>query len=337
VQVDSGGTLVARAAGRTVLRATAGSLRAELPVEVVLTPAKVVLVSGAGQRALAGRPLTEPVVLQVLTRAGQAVPGTAVMLEPENGEGTIMPTDARTDAAGRVRAKWTLGRRAGVQRIVARVETLDSAVTVLADADPLPRNTRVEIVSSELEGLVASALDRPVQVRVTDTLGVALASVRIAWTALDGGSVIGAPQTDTSGIAEARWTLGARAGSQRLLLQVGDARHTPATTLRAAAESGPARVLVLRGGDAQRATVGRSLERPILVQVRDSLGNPVAGAVVRARPAAGSVEDSVARTDSTGRASYRWTLGAKAGAQSMTIQLDGTAVRLRVSATARPR
>jgi hypothetical protein len=175
------------------------------------------------------------VVLQVLTRAGQAVPGTTVTLEPENGEGTIAPAAARTDAAGRVRAKWTLGRRAGVQRIVARVEALDSVVTVLAAADPLPRNTRVEVLSSDLGGPVAAALDQPVQVRVTDTLGTALASVRIAWKALDGGSVVGAPQTDTSGIAEAHWTLGARGGSHRLLVQVGDARHIPATTVRATA------------------------------------------------------------------------------------------------------
>jgi hypothetical protein len=86
---------------------------------------------------------------------------------------------------------------------------------------------------------VAAALDQPVQVRVTDTLGTALASVRIAWKALDGGSVIGAPQTDTSGIAEAHWTLGARAGLHRLLVQVGDARHIPATTVRATAVAPP--------------------------------------------------------------------------------------------------
>jgi type IV secretory pathway protease TraF len=174
-----------------------------------------------------------------------------------------------------------------------------------------------------------------VQVRVTDTLGVALASVRVAWSALDGGIVAGSALTDSAGTATARWTLGRRAGGQRLLLHVGDPRLIPATTVRATAEARAPHVLLLRAGDKQSATAGKALAKPIVVQVLDSLGNPVEGASLRTVAAAGTAHDTVVTTDATGRATMRWTLGSKTGAQRLDVRLSGTKARLAVSATAR--
>jgi hypothetical protein len=213
-RVDTLGTVRTVGAGRTVLTALHGDLRAQVQLEVALTPSSIAVVSGAAQRALAGRGLAEAVVLQVRSRAGVPVAGVAVALTTEHGEGALAPVEATTDVQGRVRTQWSLGARAGAQRLFARVATLDSALTVIAYADPVAANTRIEVLGDSLRAPVASEL-RAVQVRVTDTLGVALASVRVAWSALDGGIVAGSALTDSAGTATARWTLGRRAWAIR--------------------------------------------------------------------------------------------------------------------------
>lgn len=333
--IDSTGRLHAAASGRAVVWAEFGALRDTLPVEVVLTPAALAVVSGEGQRALAGRTLASLLVLRVLTRAGVPVPGVNVTLATEDGEGALAPDAATTDAEGRVRTAWTLGAKAGRQRLLARAPMLDSALVVEADADPTPGNARVEVVSTELRGPVGMALAAPVRVRVTDSAGTALAAVRIAWSTLDGGSVTGADRTDSLGVAEAKWTLGTRAGTQRLLAQVGNPRFIPASDVRATADAGRAVALEVRGGDRQRGAAGTVLATPLLVQVRDSLGNPVAGSRVLAKAAHGLLSDTVLTTDERGIATARWTLGTRPGAQRAEFSLAGRNIKVTVNATAR--
>ena len=72
-------------------------------------------------------------------------------------------------------------------------------------------------------------MGQKVRLRVTDSSGVALSGVRVSWNALENGSVDGSARTDAGGIAEATWTLGRRAGAQRLLVQIGNARYMKAT------------------------------------------------------------------------------------------------------------
>jgi hypothetical protein len=54
-------------------------------------------------------------------------------------------------------------------------------------------------------------------------------------------------------------------------------------------------------------------------------------------PKAGGIPDSAMRTDSTGQARLRWTLGRAAGQQRMAVRLDGTSMGLDLTARARSR
>ena len=49
----------------------------------------------------------------------------------------------RTDADGRARATWTLANYPGRQTLFATVENVDSALAIIAEADPVAANTRV--------------------------------------------------------------------------------------------------------------------------------------------------------------------------------------------------
>lgn len=326
VMVDSLGHARALAAGRAYLWASAGDIRSRLRVDVELTPAAVVLQSGEGQRAPAGKRLLEPVVLQVRARGGQPVPGAVVTLAVEDGDGAVLPDSASTDADGRIRAAWTLGGRAGMQRLRARVAGVDSTLLVNAEAEPVRGNVRVEFLSAGMRGPVGTELGQPVLVRVTDTLGLALALVRINWTALEGGSTTGSDRTDSTGTAQAYWTLGRKTGRQRLRVQVGNPRTIPATDVVALADAGAPAALTL--GKPSRPGAGGALR--LTATVTDALGNPVPDAELSVTATGGTLTAPTVRSDGAGRAPVVWTPPAgKRSEVRITAKLGGT----RTSAT----
>ena len=53
----------------------------------------------------------------------------------------------------------------------------------------MPANAKVEMVTQGPTGQVGDTLREPIVVRVTDSLGMALADLPVAWSALDGGSL----------------------------------------------------------------------------------------------------------------------------------------------------
>ena len=227
ITVDSLGTAIAHGAGRTRLWATAGEGGAEVAIDVERTASIVAVVSGADQRAPAGKRLADPVVIRALGRDGQPVPGTTVSFSTSDGEGQVDPITATADREGRVRVNWTLSPHPGPQRLIARIGSVDSAFTVGAEAEPVPGNTRVELIGVMPAAPAGLPLPQPVVVRFTDTAGAALVGIPVTWTLLDGGSVEASARTDSLGTAAASWTLSPRAGKQRLLAQVGSARTIP--------------------------------------------------------------------------------------------------------------
>lgn len=334
--VDSFGTVSARAPGRTVLAAAADEFSDRVAVEVVLTPASLRVITGPGQRAAAGRRLAEPVLVEVLSRGGRPIEGVVVSFAPVD-ETTVDPPGATTDAQGRARATWTLARRPGRQRLLLNVEGLDSAAVVIAEADPIPANTRVEQVGADLRGSAGSALTAPVAIRVADTVGVALTDLPVSWIALDQGAVepLG-DRTDSLGGASARWTLGPKTGPQRLRVQVGNPRGMPPTTLTAVALAGAPAVMAVASGDKQEGTVGTALRRPVVARVTDQNGNPVEGASIAVAPSAGSAGDANVITDARGQATIHWTLGRQSGGQRLALTVGERGIAAGVTARAEP-
>src|SRR5690606_19199375 len=123
--------------------------------------------------------------------------------------------------------------------------------------------------------------------------------------------------TDANGRAQAVWTLGTKAGAQRLT--AAEARRE-ADVFSAGAAPGPPNALRRVSGDGQTATVGQPLPQPLVVEVVDSYGNPIAGTSVNwsIGPVGGNVTPSSGTTDANGRAQAVWTLGTKAGEQRLT-------------------
>jgi len=336
VALDSLGQATGMSPGEATLTATHGELQAPLRVEVLAVPASVTVVGGEDQRAPAGRALSTPVTAQIVSRTGRPVPGVPVEFRIQGGEGSTTASADTSDARGNVRTIWTLGNVPGRQHLAIAVEAVKVTPVLTAEADPVAGNTHVTLVSEDLAGNVGDTLGQPMRIRVTDSLGAALADLPAVWTTPDGGSVVSlSGRTDSLGEARARWKLGPKAGRQRVQVQVGNPRTMPIFTARAAALPGAAASIVMRGGDAQTGTVATVLPRVILLQAADRLGNPVPDARLALLPKTGSVPDSGIRTDSMGQAKVRWTLGHAMGPQRMIVRAEGVPGTLELSARAR--
>jgi hypothetical protein len=336
VAMDSLGQATGMSPGEATLTAGFGELQAGLRVEVVAVPASVTVVAGEDQRASAGRALSTPVTAQIVSRSGRLVPGVPVEFRIQGGgEGNSTPSADTSDARGIVRTIWTLGNIPGRQHLAIAVDAVSVTPVLTAEADPVAANTRVTQVSEDLAGQVDDTLGQPVRIRVTDSLGAALADLPTVWSTPDGGSVAAlGGRTDSLGEARARWKLGPKAGRQRVQVQVGNARTMPIFTARATARAGAAASIVLRSGGGQIGTVGTLLSRPIVVLAVDRLGNPVPDARMALLPKSGSVPDSAMRTDSMGQAKVRWTLGRSSGLQRMIVRAEGASGTLELTARA---
>ena len=338
VAVDSLDQALGMTPGEATLTAAYGELQAGLHVEVLPVPASVTVVAGEDQRAAAGRPLSTPVTAQVVSRSGRPVAGVPVEFRIENGQGSCVPAVDTSDARGAVRTVWTLGEIPGRQHLAIATEGVSVLPVLTAEADPVPAKTRITLVSDDLVGEVGDTLSYPVVVRVTDSAGTALADLPAAWSTPDGGSVTAiAARTDSLGEARARWKLGPKAGRQRALVQVGNARTMPIFTTVGIGRPGPAASVAVRAGGGQVGTAGGVLSKPVVVAAVDRLGNPAPDARLVLLPKSGSVIDSAVRTDSTGQARFRWTLGRTAGPQRMAVKLEGASSGVDLTARARSR
>ncbi|HEU4526175.1 MAG TPA: Ig-like domain-containing protein [Gemmatimonadales bacterium] len=322
--------------GRTSLLAMAGQLQALLPVEVTPVAGSITVLGGEGQRGAAGAELPVPITAQIVSRSGRPIAGAVAGFQPAGTGASVEPALDTSDARGMVKTLWRLGEIPGRQQLSIAVEGVSTSPTVSAEADPVPANARVEVTTSDLAGEVGDTLREPVVVRVTDSLGRALADLPVAWSSADDGVFTAhAMRTDSLGEARATWKLGTKAGRQRARVQVGNARTMPPVALVAAVEPGSPAGVGAVSGDRQTGTVWQPLPQPIVVRATDRYGNPVGAAALRLL-SSGRPADTMLTTDSSGRAKVVWTLGRAAGLQRLTVRLQADTGETELTAVARP-
>lgn len=337
--LDSMGVITGKNAGRTQITARIDAVSARAGVSVVTPAAAIALVAGSNQRALAGKTLPQLVVVRATNKRGAPATAKRVTFRVTDGQGSVDPATAITDADGRARANWTLGSGPGRQTLLASVENVDSALAIQAEADPVAENTRVVALADHLSGHAGDMLADTVSIRVTDSAGRVLPDVPVRWVIIDGGSIEAlSARTDSLGIAGARWTLARKTGLQRVRAQVGSgaALGIPPVTISASALAGPPAGLIVMAGDNQRSSAGSELPKPIVLRVVDENGSPVAAAPVTLAASGGTLADTALTTDSTGLATTRWTLGHSAGDYSLAIHADGVKKLLKIVAHAIP-
>jgi len=159
---------------------------------------------------------------------------------------------------------------------------------------------------------------------VSDQNGNPLSEVTISWSSSNGNVA----SVSTSGLVTAQG-----GGTAEVTATAGSATATAAISV----SQTPTQMSKV-SGDGQTATAGAALQAPIVVEVKDALGNPVAGRdVVFTVTGGGSVEPATTTTGTDGRASATFTTGPRVRMpQAVTARIPSTALSVSFSATTTP-
>ena len=320
IVVNDSGVVTGVGAGEADVTVMHAGVLATVRASVSPVPGRLLSLDGNAQSADAGTRLATPVRVLLESRRGRPMAGVSVHFVAERG-GTADPAYAATNAEGIAVSNWTLGPMPGRQRLSASCAELDSVAVLVAEGEPTAANTRVTPVGYPWSGVAGAAVPLHVAVQLTDSAGRLLPGVPVTWVALDSGAITTVEsRTDSMGESHASWLLARRAGMQRARVRVGNGRNVPVAPVVAAGVAGAPALLLGGDGNAQKGIAGEALRKPISVELRDDAGNAVPGATVMASVLAGTLADSVAITDSMGVASFRWSLGPRAGRQQMVVR-----------------
>jgi hypothetical protein len=168
------------------------------------------------------------VELRVADRAGNPVPGVAVVLRPSSG--SVADRSPVTDSAGRVRVVWAVGQAAGVQHLTAAVAGLERRAEVTAEVHAGPA-AKLTLSGAPGSSGTRQPLTRPVEITVTDAYGNPVGGATVSVTSRSGKVAPARVRTDAAGRAAVRWVLAAAPGEQRLDAAV--AQTTLTASLRA--------------------------------------------------------------------------------------------------------
>ena len=184
--------------------------------------ARILLVSGDGQRAPIGTTLPLPLVVRLVNAAGSPVPGRPVAFEVAENNGSLTAglatsrlLTAVTSASGEASVQWHLGTRAGSgnNRVIATAAGFAGTARFDAVATSAPASTIVIDAGSNQIGATGAPLPRPLIAAVIDSGNNRIAGVPVTFSVVEGGGKFGGQSsvtvtTDSDGRAWATPTLG---------------------------------------------------------------------------------------------------------------------------------
>ena len=313
----------------TITASTPSGASDNASVTIVLPPASISLVSGAGQTGKAGALLPAPAVVQVSSADGAGVPGITVVFGAPAG-GSVGSATATTDGSGRAATTLTLGALAGAQSFVATTGDFSVAIPAVATA---ASPASITALSGSGQSDTVRASIAPLVARVTDQFGNPTPGVVVSWKTSSPLAVLGSSTstTDADGRATMKYTLGTIPGIETVSASAPGVATPAVFTLQTLA--GPPTHISIVSGDKLTATVASSSTTPLVVKVTDGFGTPVMGASVVWTVTNGTLAANTS-TDASGLSSNTLMLGTRAGDVVVTAALANGAASVSFRANA---
>jgi len=296
-------------------------------------PARVDVVSGNQQAAVAGTELPQPLVVRVVDARARPVSGRAVTFVVTAGGGHVAAGTVVTNADGVAQDRWTLGTAsADSQRVEARVVDAAGTAAVLATfsaaATPAAPATLVKLGGDVGTGQVAQPAADSLAVRVVDAFGNGVPGQTVAWSVTAGAATLSpaSATTGANGIARARLVFGQAPGSSSVRAAWG------AQAVTFAAQAQAPRVAVLAGAGQQAAT-GTVFADSVAVKVTSEALAPLPGVRVRWTVQNGAVSADSSLTGVDGVARVAVTAGSNATQVVVTAAAGGVQAAAALRAT----
>lgn len=286
--------------------------------------------TGVGTKitAKAGVKLVDAVRIGVATAAGVPVPGVGLSLSTGNDPavGPVAACDGGTVLTGDTGLASCDLIASGKPGTATLTVNAGGAYTFSLQLEVLPGDpSKIQILQGDGQsGAPNTLLGSSLAGKVLDSLGNALAGTAVTWTVSPAGSatlVLADQVTDSSGKATTQVRLGSVGGAIQITMRAGNATATFSETITI-----PVGALLKVSGDNQASVVtGQPFPSPLVVQVNNTSGQPVAGVSVSWQVTSGSASLSGASstTDAAGRTQASVTAGATAGPIVVTASVTG--------------
>ncbi len=299
-------------------------------------PSAVLYSSGDGQIAPPASSLPEPLVVTVVDRFANPVPGAEVTFAVVAGAATLDPSPVQmTDAAGHAAVGLVLGPVAEVDEVRADTVGVAQGYTfTVTGADVGVAHSLTYQSGDAQSGAVGAAALDPLAVRVLDAFGAPVAGVDVAFSVVSGDASLGSSSFVTSGadgLAAAQLTYGQSAGAIVVRAEAVGLLGSPVDFALTALPGPPASISYV-SGDGQVGPANTALPERLVVEVADAFGNSVAGVAVAFAVTSGDgalIDPALQQTDSAGLAQNAVLLGTTVGAtkvEATSTVLVGQAV-----------
>ena len=354
-------SVVTDAQGRALVHATASAVAGAFTVQATVpgvaaatvfsltnlagAPAAIAVSLGDAQSAVVDTPFAQTLEVSVKDADGNAVPNAAVTFTPPTVGATavLAATVVSTDASGRASTSASAGTVTGRYDVTATVPGgAAPAVFALTNTPGAPAAISASAASTPQSARVTTPYVQPLVATVTDSFGNAVPGAAVTYAAPAGGATGTLDASSTTTDAQGRAASGITASSTAGAFEVTATVTGVAMPARFALANlfGPASTLAVSGGSAQHAVVGTSFSAPLVAQVNDAYGNPVADAtVVFAAPtstATAVLATPTAKTDASGKARTQVTAGTKTGSYDVVATMEGAATPIRFALTNDP-
>ncbi len=349
------------AQGRALVHATASAVAGAFSVQATVggvaaatvfsltnlagAPAAIAVTLGDAQSAVVGTPFAQALEVSVKDADGNAVPNAAVTFTPPTLGATavLAASVVTTDATGRATTSAVAGTVTGRYDVTATVTGgAAPAVLGLTNTPGAPAAISASAAATPQSARVTTRYVQPLAVTVTDAYGNAVPAAAVTYAAPAAGATGTLDASSSTTDAQGRAVTGITAGSIAGDFEVTAAVSGVAIPARFALSNlfGPASTLAVFAGSPQHAVVGTAFSAPLVAQVNDAYGNPVADAtVVFAAPSAavtGVLATPSAKTDATGKARTQVTAGTATGSYDVTATMEGAATPIRFALTNDP-
>lgn len=295
------------------------------------------LESGNDQSAEVGTELALPFIVVVSNANHDPVSGISVVFEVATGDGSLSAVSATTDANGQAQTTLTVGSIAGQNTVTATASGATGSVTFSAMGTAPTAVMFSTHVKPILDANCVSCHQTGGSAPFTPL--TTYAEVRFGGSVSGGAPLVLVGDVAASVLLQKTLPTGSMYASLGADATARDANAKTLTDWIAAGalntSVGPAAQLAVASGNNQSATISSVLPEPFVARVTDENDNAVAGVWVDFAIASGggALAPMAAKTDAMGEARSLLTVGAAAGANSVTASVIGVATPVTFAAT----
>jgi hypothetical protein len=275
--------------------------------------------AGNNQNGTVGTILPVTLAVQAVNSLGVGMPNVTVNFSGGKTGMFSNPT-AVTDSTGTAYTTYKLPTKA--QTLTLEATATNYLTTSLTEvAAPGAAAKMVTVSGANQTGTVGTPLPAPIVVKVEDQYGNGVPGLPVSYTGGAGGTFSANPViTDSTGSATVSYTLPRKAET----ITITASYSTFAVHVKEQSVAGNPTTQTLVSGNNQTGPPNTQLTNPLVVEVTDMYGNPVAGVSVSFSDngAGGMFSADPVITGSNGQASVNYTTSSQPGAVSITASVS---------------